>query len=142
MGLNTEQTAKLKVVELILIFKVLIWLCHQLEYVLKYLFLQKASVKAKLIEIGQYIGKYTIFKLKSFLFLFKISKKQTNNKDDQLTDYVMIMVTNKKSEKQMAEDLELFLGGLSQASSFSAWLHSSIRSLSSASSSNGIYIYR
>jgi hypothetical protein len=53
----------------------------------------------------------------------------------------MIMVTNKKSEKQMAEDLELFLGGLSQASSFSAWLHSSIRGLSSTSSNTGMYIY-
>ena len=105
---------------------------------LKNFFLQKTSVKAKLIEIGQYIGKYTIFKLKVSNFYLKFLKK---NKDDQLTDYVMIMVTNKKSEKQMAEDLELFLGGLSQASSFSAWLHSSIRSLSSASSSNGIYIY-
>jgi hypothetical protein len=53
-------------------------------------------VKAKLIEIGEYI-------------------------DDQLTDYVMIMVANKKTEKQMAEDLELFLGGKDQSTSFSSW---------------------
>ncbi len=61
-------------------------------------------VKEKLIEIGEYI-------------------------DDQLTDYVMIMVTNKKSEKQMADDLELFLGGKQTSGSFSAWLHSNINSM-------------
>lgn len=53
-------------------------------------------VKAKLVELGEYV-------------------------DDQLTDYVVIMVTNKKSEKQIAEDLELFLGGLENATNFSAW---------------------
>ena len=35
----------------------------------------------------------------------------------------MIMITNKKTEKQMTEDLELFLGGLEQAQDFSTWLH-------------------
>jgi hypothetical protein len=79
MGLNSEQTSKLKVL-----------------------------VKEKLIEIGQYI-------------------------DDQLTDYVMIMVTNKKSERAMAEDLELFLGGIELATTFSAWLHTTIRNFSDAS---------
>jgi hypothetical protein len=53
-------------------------------------------VKAKLVEIGEYV-------------------------DDQLTDYVMIMVSNRKSEKQMAEDLELFLGGIDQSTRFSSW---------------------
>jgi hypothetical protein len=53
-------------------------------------------VKSKLMEIGEYV-------------------------DDQLTDYVMIMVTNKKSEKQMAEDLELFLGGKEKSTAFSSW---------------------
>jgi zinc finger CCCH domain-containing protein 14 len=42
-------------------------------------------------------------------------------KDDQLPDYVMIMVTNKKTQKQMTEDLDLFLGGSRQAAEFSAW---------------------
>lgn len=79
MGLNSEQTSKLKVL-----------------------------VKEKLIEIGQYI-------------------------DDQLTDYVMIMVTNKKSEKAMAEDLELFLGGIELATSFSLWLHTTIRNFTESS---------
>lgn len=58
----------------------------------------KAAVKTKLVEIGAYV-------------------------DDQLSDYVMIMITNKKNEKQMTEDLELFLGGIEQAESFSSWLH-------------------
>jgi hypothetical protein len=61
-------------------------------------------VKAKLVEIGEYA-------------------------DDQLTDYVMIMVSNKKSEKQMAGDLELFLGGLDQSTRFSAWLHAKLKSV-------------
>lgn len=62
----------------------------------------KSSVKAKLVDIGAYV-------------------------DDQLSDYVMIMITNKKTEKQMTEDLELFLGGVEQAASFSSWLHSLIK---------------
>ena len=33
----------------------------------------------------------------------------------------MILATNKKNEKQMAEDLELFLGGIEQSTMFSAW---------------------
>ena len=32
------------------------------------------------------------------------------------------MVTNKKNERQMADDLELFLGGKEQSISFSSWL--------------------
>ena len=59
-------------------------------------------MKTKLVEIGAYV-------------------------DDQLSDYVMIMITNKKTEKQMTEDLELFLGGLEQASTFSLWLHALIK---------------
>lgn len=59
-------------------------------------------MKTKLVEIGAYV-------------------------DDQLSDYVMIMITNKKTEKQMTEDLELFLGGLEQAKEFSSWLHELIK---------------
>jgi len=62
----------------------------------------KSAVKTKLVEIGAYV-------------------------DDQLSDYVMIMITNKKTEKQMTEDLELFLGGLEQAQEFSSWLHALIK---------------
>jgi hypothetical protein len=31
------------------------------------------------------------------------------------------MITNKKTEKQMTEDLELFLGGMEQSANFSQW---------------------
>lgn len=62
-------------------------------------------MKTKLVEIGAYV-------------------------DDQLSDYVMIMITNKKTEKQMTEDLELFLGGTEQASTFSSWLHAIIKKTS------------
>ena len=68
-------------------------------------------MKEKLVEIGEYV-------------------------DDQLTDYVMIMVSNKKSEKQMAEDLELFLGGIDQSTKFSSWLHSNLKSITSKGSVN------
>jgi len=71
----------------------------------------KASVKTKLVEIGAYV-------------------------DDQLSDYVMIMITNKKTEKQMTEDLELFLGGLEQASTFSSWLHELIKKSTDSTASD------
>lgn len=62
----------------------------------------QGAVKTKLVDIGAYV-------------------------DDQLSEYVMIMITNKKTEKQMTEDLELFLGGLEQAEEFSSWLHGLIK---------------
>ena len=31
-------------------------------------------------------------------------------KDDELPDYIMVMLANKRSKEQMAEDLILFLG--------------------------------
>lgn len=39
--------------------------------------------------------------------------------DDELPDYVMVMVANRKSEAQMCDDLSLFLG--SNTSKFTAW---------------------
>lgn len=41
--------------------------------------------------------------------------------DDELPDYVMVMIANKKSKEQMKSDLELFLG--EYCSSFCDWLH-------------------
>lgn len=41
--------------------------------------------------------------------------------DDELPDYVMIMVANKRSKEQMIEDLSLFLGKNTDA--FVSWLH-------------------
>lgn len=71
----------------------------------------KEHVKSKLIEIGAYV-------------------------DDQLPDYVMIMVTNKKSEKQMVEDLDLFLGGTESAVKFVEWLNTEIKRVSSPSTAS------
>uniref|UniRef100_UPI00398F18EC zinc finger CCCH domain-containing protein 14 isoform X2 n=1 Tax=Pristiophorus japonicus TaxID=55135 RepID=UPI00398F18EC len=41
--------------------------------------------------------------------------------DEELPDYIMVMVANKKSQEQMAEDLALFLG--SNTVKFTVWLH-------------------
>ncbi|XP_078418426.1 zinc finger CCCH domain-containing protein 14 isoform X2 [Cetorhinus maximus] len=41
--------------------------------------------------------------------------------DEELPDYIMVMVANKKSQDQMAEDLALFLGN--NTVKFTVWLH-------------------
>jgi len=40
--------------------------------------------------------------------------------DDELPDYIMVMVANRKTEEQMAEDLSLFLS--SNTTKFTSWL--------------------
>lgn len=47
--------------------------------------------------------------------------------DDELPDYVMIMVANKRSKQQMISDLNLFLG--SQTELFVTWLHEVLQKL-------------
>uniref|UniRef100_A0A8D1YW49 Zinc finger CCCH domain-containing protein 14 n=2 Tax=Sus scrofa TaxID=9823 RepID=A0A8D1YW49_PIG len=42
-------------------------------------------------------------------------------KDEELPDYIMVMVANKKSQDQMTEDLSLFLGN--NTIRFTVWLH-------------------
>jgi len=39
--------------------------------------------------------------------------------DDELPDYIMVMVANRKTEEQMAEDLSLFLSN--NTSKFTTW---------------------
>ncbi|KAJ6631718.1 Zinc finger CCCH domain-containing protein 14, partial [Pseudolycoriella hygida] len=63
----------------------------------------RSAVKAKLIELG------------------------TGYIDDELPDYVMIMVANKRSKQQMTEDLNLFLG--SNTEPFVSWLHQVLQKL-------------
>lgn len=58
-----------------------------------FIFIQKA-IKAKLTELGSYI-------------------------DDELPDYIMVMIANKKDMSQMANDLELFLS--ENAEPFTTW---------------------
>jgi len=43
----------------------------------------------------------------------------SDNTDDELPDYIMVMVANRKTEEQMAEDLSLFLS--SNTTKFTTW---------------------
>ncbi|XP_046860225.1 zinc finger CCCH domain-containing protein 14-like [Xenia sp. Carnegie-2017] len=56
----------------------------------------KTAIKTKLVEYGSYV-------------------------DDELPDYIMVMIANKRSQAQMIEDLNLFLGDNSKI--FCEWLH-------------------
>ena len=62
----------------------------------------RSAIKAKLVELGAYV-------------------------DDELPDYIMVMVANKKIEDQMQGDLTLFLN--EKATAFSQWLHSVLAKL-------------
>lgn len=67
----------------------------------------RSAVKAKLIELG--------------------TGSASGYIDDELPDYVMIMVANKRSRQQMIDDLTLFLGG--QTEVFVSWLHQVLQKL-------------
>ncbi|XP_053693743.1 zinc finger CCCH domain-containing protein 14 [Sabethes cyaneus] len=67
----------------------------------------RSAVKAKLIELG--------------------TGSASGYIDDELPDYVMIMVANKRSRQQMVDDLQLFLG--SQTEVFVSWLHQVLQKL-------------
>lgn len=54
--------------------------------------------------------------------------------DDELPDYIMVMVANKRSRSQMAEDLNLFLS--KKTSSFVNWLHVVLKKLREVSVTN------
>ncbi|XP_031178178.1 zinc finger CCCH domain-containing protein 14 isoform X1 [Sander lucioperca] len=62
----------------------------------------RAAIKGKLQELGAYI-------------------------DEELPDYIMVMVANKKTSQQMADDLSLFLGN--NTSKFTAWLQGVLEKL-------------
>ncbi|XP_068609601.1 zinc finger CCCH domain-containing protein 14 isoform X3 [Brachionichthys hirsutus] len=66
----------------------------------------RAAIKGKLQELGAYI-------------------------DDELPDYIMVMVANKKTSQQMADDLSLFLGN--NTIKFTAWLQGVLEKLRSVS---------
>ncbi|XP_059619673.1 zinc finger CCCH domain-containing protein 14 [Phlebotomus argentipes] len=69
------------------------------------------AVKAKLLELG--------------------TGSSSGYVDDELPDYVMIMVANKRSKQQMIEDLTLFLG--SNTGEFVTWLHQVLQKLQEVS---------
>ncbi|KAJ8290469.1 hypothetical protein GJAV_G00013250 [Gymnothorax javanicus] len=56
--------------------------------------------------------------------------------DEELTDYIMVLVANKKNAHQMAEDLSLFLGRNSVK--FTLWLHGVLEKLSSLAVEPGL----
>uniref|UniRef100_UPI00358F5C5B zinc finger CCCH domain-containing protein 14 isoform X2 n=1 Tax=Myxine glutinosa TaxID=7769 RepID=UPI00358F5C5B len=56
----------------------------------------RSAIKSKLVELGAYV-------------------------DEELPDYIMVMVANRKSHEQMNKDLGLFLG--SNTNMFTSWLH-------------------
>lgn len=47
--------------------------------------------------------------------------------DDELPDYVMVMVANKRTRAQMEDDLQLFLGDNTEL--FVNWLHQVLKKL-------------
>ncbi|XP_069064243.1 zinc finger CCCH domain-containing protein 14 isoform X3 [Pleurodeles waltl] len=67
----------------------------------------RGAIKGKLQELGAYV-------------------------DEELPDYIMVMVANKKTQEQMTDDLSLFLG--SSTSKFTVWLHGVLEKLRSATS--------
>ncbi|XP_029453614.1 zinc finger CCCH domain-containing protein 14 isoform X2 [Rhinatrema bivittatum] len=62
----------------------------------------RGAIKGKLQELGAYV-------------------------DEELPDYIMVMVANKKSQEQMTEDLSLFLGN--NTNRFTVWLHGVLEKL-------------
>ena len=59
-----------------------------------------------------------------------------NDVYEELPDYIMVMVANKKSEEQMTEDLTLFLGD--SAYQFTSWLHIILSKLQSIASDSAV----
>ncbi|KAK1143564.1 zinc finger CCCH domain-containing protein 14-like [Acipenser oxyrinchus oxyrinchus] len=64
----------------------------------------RAAIKGKLQELGAYV-------------------------DEELPDYIMVMVANKKNAQQMTDDLSLFLGN--NTVKFTIWLHGVLEKLRS-----------
>lgn len=70
----------------------------------------RSAIKAKLMELGAYV-------------------------DDELPDYIMVMVANKKSRAQMSQDLGLFLGANTET--FTGWLHGLLTKLQTITVDSG-----
>ena len=62
----------------------------------------RSAIKAKLIELEAYV-------------------------DEELPDYIMVMVANNRNKEQMEEDLGLFLNNNTKA--FTNWLHAVLEKL-------------
>lgn len=73
----------------------------------------QAAIKGKLQELGAYVGKLLIYTLYPLGVRFKPCVRDrvcSLIPDEELPDYIMVMVANKKNAQQMADDLSLFLG--------------------------------
>lgn len=66
----------------------------------------RSAIKAKLVELGTYV-------------------------DEELPDYIMVLVANNKTKDQMDDDLSLFLGHNTEP--FTSWLHHVLQKLNAAS---------
>lgn len=69
----------------------------------------RSAIKAKLVELGIYV-------------------------DNELPDYIMVLVVNKKTKEQMDNDLSLFLGHNTEH--FTSWLTNVLEKLSSAAAAS------
>lgn len=82
----------------------------------------QAAIKGKLQELGAYIGEdnrnrswlVSMFEESFLTWLFTSLVS-----DEELPDYIMVMVANKKNSAQMADDLSLFLG--TNTTKFTTW---------------------
>lgn len=92
----------------------------------------QSAIKAKLMELGCYVGK--------FLLPLPVQYKlQTLFVDDELPDYIMVMVANKRTKSQMNEDLQLFLN--TKTKTFVEWLQIVLKKLKQVTVTNpGIYV--
>ncbi|XP_068398026.1 zinc finger CCCH domain-containing protein 14 isoform X9 [Eschrichtius robustus] len=83
----------------------------------------RSAIKGKLQELGAYVG------LRDLSSQPGIEAPSPNHwttqelpeSNEELPDYIMVMVANKKSQDQMTEDLSLFLGN--NTIRFTVWLH-------------------
>ncbi|KAG0706018.1 Zinc finger CCCH domain-containing protein 14 [Chionoecetes opilio] len=64
--------------------------------------------------------------LESFTYL----GSAVHNDDEELPDYIMVLVANKKTKDQMDDDLSLFLGHNTER--FTSWLHHVLQKLNAA----------
>ncbi|XP_064624045.1 zinc finger CCCH domain-containing protein 14-like isoform X2 [Lineus longissimus] len=71
----------------------------------------RSAIRAKLMDLGSYV-------------------------DNELPDYIMVMVANKKTKEQMSDDLSLFLG--KNTDRFTSWLDNLLKKLQSISADNEV----
>ena len=71
----------------------------------------KAAIKAKLIDLEAYVSLFPRFSIDIDYWRIALYWMCVFTQvDDELPDYIMVMVANKKTQAQMSSDLALFLG--------------------------------